>query len=198
MNEIYWIGDRFHCNDEKLEIAHQLVLESQLNAKRICEQMQRLGFDLDTICLDIYPRKPFPEGLSFYPKGLSFDKDGFTMKDQGIGFNICLNLIGYAIATRNSDMELRIYSGSFQQALHPLLYKTLRGSFDQTRLSNVYKDCLYSTNSAYLKCTVNPMVSCNKCEESPQWFKDSRFEWIEISDWRHILKYREVRDTTRF
>lgn len=185
--EIYWLGDHFHCNNEKLEAAHQLILESKLNAKHICKQMQNLGFDLEMISLDLYPRLPFPDGLTFYPKGLSISSNGFTVNEMGTGFNICFNLIGYAVAASN----LRIYGGSFQRYLHPLLYKHLGDYFKSNALS-VYKDCPYFANSEYLKCTVNPSTPCKQCEEAPQSFRNTSIEWIELGAWQHILKYQEI------
>ena len=195
--EIYWSGDRFHCTNEKLEAAHQLILESQLNAKHICKQMQNLGFDLDTICVDIFPKKLFPEGLSFYPKALSICEDGFTIKEQGTGFDICFNLIGYAVAVNNLGLTLRIYGGSFQCCLHPLLYKALTDYF-QNESIDAYKKCPYFANSPYLKCTVNPAISCKQCDESPQLFKNTSLEWVELGTWQHILKYQEIDCTYSF
>ena len=190
-SDIYWLGDRFHCSNERLEAAHQLVLESELNFKHICTQMQNLGFDLDTICIDIFPRKPFPDGLSFYPKSLSIDHDGFTMKQQGTGFNICFNLIGYAIAASNLDMTLRIYGNSFQGCLHPLLRRHLEDYFKSDD-NTVHKKCPYFADSEYLKCTVNPSTPCKQCDEAPQLFRDSSIEWIELGTWQHILKYQNM------
>jgi hypothetical protein len=190
-SEIYWLGDRFHCNNEKLEAAHELVLESNSNAKHICEKMQNLGFDLDTICVDIFPKKPFPKGLSFYPKTLSIFEDGFTIEQQGTGFNVCFNLIGYAVAANGLGLALRIYGGSFQGCLHPLLYKALESYF-QSGSIGIYKECPYFANSEYLKCTVNPAIPCKQCDESPQLFKNAAIEWIKLGTWQHILKYQEL------
>ena len=189
--EIYWLGDRFHCSDEKLEAAHQLILESKLNAKHICKQMQNLGFDLEMISLDLYPRPPFPDGLTFYPKGLSISSNGFTMKEQGTGFNICFNLIGYAVAANNLGLVLKIYGGSFQSLLHPLLYKVLGNHF-KSNPSKVYKECPYFANSEYLKCTVNPSIPCKQCDELPQSLRNTSIEWVEFGTWQHILKYQDM------
>lgn len=190
-SEIYWLGDRFHCTNEKLEAAHELILESKLNAKHICQQMQSLGFDLDGICLDLCPRLPFPDGLTFYPKWLSMKARGFTMKEQGTGFNICFNLIGYGVAANNLGLVLKIYGGSFQDCFHPLLYKTLENCF-QSNPSKVYEECPYFSNSEYLKCTVNPSIPCKQCDELPQSLKNTAIEWVGLGTWQHILKYQEM------
>jgi hypothetical protein len=191
-SEIYWLGDRFHCNHDKLEAAHQLVLESKLNAKHICEQMQNLGFDLEVICRDIFPRKqPFLESLTFYPKNLPVVCKGFTIKEMGVGFNICFNLIGYAVAASNLGVALRIYGGSFQHCLHPLLYKHLADYF-QSDSVDTYKKCIYFADSPHLKCTVNPSTPCKQCDEAPQLFKSTSIEWVELGTWQHILKHKEL------
>jgi hypothetical protein len=190
-SEIYWLGDRFHCTDEKLEAAHQRILESKLNSENVCKQMQNLGFDLEMICLDLYPRKPFPDGLSFYPKGLPIARNGFTIKEMGTGFNICFNLIGYAVAANNLGLTLKIYGGSFQSCLHPLLYKVLAKHF-RSNPSKVYKECPYFANSEYVKCTVNPSIPCKQCDELPQALKNSSIEWVELGTCQHVLKYQEI------
>lgn len=190
-DEIYWLGDRFHCTNERLESEHKRILESKLNSKHICQQMQNLGFDLEVICLDLFPRKPFPDGLTFYPKGLPISSNGFTMEQQGTGFNICFNLIGYAVAANSLGLALRIYGGSFQGCLHPLLYRALENYF-RSNPSKVYTECPYFANSEYLKCTVNPSVPCKQCDELPQHLKNTSIEWIQLGNWRHILKYQDV------
>ncbi len=192
MIEIYWLGDRFHCTDKKLEATHQLVLESKSNSKHICQKMQNLGFDLEIICRDIFPRnQPFLENLTFYPKNLPVVCKGFTIKEMGTGFNVCFNLIGYALAANNLGIALRIYGGSFQGCLHPLLYKALENYFLSEGIE-VYKQCPYFADSQYLKCTVNPAIPCKQCNESPQLFKTTAFEWIKLGTWQHILKYQDV------
>ena len=191
-SEIYWLGDHFHCNNKRLAAAHQLVLESKLNAKHICEQMQNLGFDLEVICRDIFPRKqPFLESLTFYPKNLPVVCKGFTIKEMGTGFNVCFNLIGYVVAANNLGIGLRIYGGSFQGCLHPLLYKALENYF-QGESTNIYKKCPYFADSPYLKCTVNPAIPCKQCDESPQLFKNTSLKWIRLGTWLHILKYQDL------
>jgi hypothetical protein len=187
MIEIYWLGDRFHCTDKKLEATHQLVLESKSNSKHICQKMQNLGFDLEIICRD----KPFLENLTFYPKNLPVVCKGFTIKEMGTGFNVCFNLIGYAMAANNLGIALRIYGGSFQRCLHPLLYRALEDYF-QSESIDVYKQCPYFADSQYLKCTVNPAIPCKQCNESPQLFKTTAFEWIKLGTWQHILKYQDI------
>ena len=179
MSEIYWVKNRFYCDDQKLDAAHQLTLESELNARRICLEMQNLGFDLEVICLDLLPEKSFPEGLSFYPKGLPITKEGFTLQQQGTGFNICFNLIGYTLAASSLGLPLRIYGGSFCGQLHTLLYKSLVDYFTSENI-NVYAKCPYFADSQYLKCTVNPAIPCKQCDEAPETFKNQCFEWIEL------------------
>jgi hypothetical protein len=187
MIEIYWLGDRFHCTDKKLEATHQLVLESKSNSKHICQKMQNLGFDLEGIALELFPERQ----LFFYPKGLRISDNGFTIKEMGTGFNVCFNLIGYAMAANNLGIALRIYGGSFQGCLHPLLYKALEDYF-QSESIDVYKQCPYFADSLYLKCTVNPTAPCKQCNESPQLFKTTAFEWIKLGTWQHILKYQDI------
>jgi hypothetical protein len=187
MIEIYWLGDRFHCDNEKLEASHELVLESNQNAKKLIQQMNNLGFDLEGIALELFPERQ----LFFYPKNLPVVCKGFTIKEMGTGFNICFNLIGYALAANNLGIALRIYGGSFQGCLHPLLYKALENYF-QSESIDVYKQCPYFADSQYLKCTVNPAIPCKQCNESPQLFKTTAFEWIKLGTWQHILKYRDI------
>ena len=187
MIEIYWLGDRFHCTDKKLEATHQVMLESKSNSKHICQKMQNLGFDLEGIALELFPERQ----LFFYPKGLRISDNGFTIKEMGSGFNVCFNLIGYALAANNLGIALRIYGGSFQGCLHPLLYKALEDYF-QSESIDVYKQCPYFADSLYLKCTVNPTAPCKQCNESPQLFKTTAFEWIKLGTWQHILKYQDI------
>ena len=192
MIEIYWLGDRFHCTDKQLEATHQLVLESKSNSKHICQKMQNLGFDLEIICRDIFPRnQPFLKNLTFYPKNLPVVCEGFTIKEMGTGFNVCFNLIGYAMAANNLGITLRIYGGSFQRCLHPLLYRALEDYFLSESIE-VYKQCPYFADSQYLKCTVNPAIPCKKCDESSQQFKNTSLEWIQLGNWQHILKYQDI------
>jgi hypothetical protein len=186
-DEIYWLGDRFHCTNDKLEAAHELILESNQNAKKLIQQMNNLGFDLEGIALELFPERK----LFFYPKGLRISHNGFTIKEMGTGFNICFNLIGYAVAANSLGLALRIYGGSFQGCLHPLLYRALENYF-QSNPSKVYKECPYFANSEYLKCTVNPTVPCKQCDELPQHLKNTSIEWIQLGNWRHILKYQDV------
>jgi hypothetical protein len=187
MIEIYWLGDRFHCTNDKLEAAHELVLESNQNAKKLIQQMNALGFDLKGIALELFPERQ----LFFYPKGLRISDNGFTIKEMGTGFNVCFNLIGYALAANNLGIALRIYGGSFQGCLHPLLYRALEDYF-QSESIDVYKQCPYFADSQYLKCTVNPTAPCKQCDESPQQFKNTSIEWIQIGAWQHILKYQDI------
>jgi hypothetical protein len=113
------------------------------------------------------------------------------MEQQGTGFNICFNLIGYAVAANSLGLALRIYGGSFQGCLHPLLYKALENCFPSEGI-DVYKQCPYFVDSPYLKCTVNPTTPCKQCDESPQLFKNTSIEWIQLGNWQHMLKYQDV------
>lgn len=192
-HDIYWLGDRFHCSNEYLEVAHDLILESKLNAKHICKVMQILGFDLEMICLELTPKRQ----LFFYPNGLPITKEGFTIKEMGTGFNICFNLIGYVRAAMSLGVALRVYSGSFETCLHPLLYRSLTDYF-QSDIIGVYKQCIYFADSEYLKCTVNPSTPCRQCEEAPTSFKNTSIEWVCLGTWQHILKYREVEKHINF
>jgi hypothetical protein len=149
--------------------------------------MNNLGFDLEGIALELFPERQ----LFFYPKGLRISDNGFTIKEMGTGFNVCFNLIGYALAANNLGIALRIYGGSFQGCLHPLLYKALENYF-QSESIDVYKQCPYFADSQYLKCTVNPAIPCKQCNESPQQFKNTSIEWIQIGAWQHVLKYQDV------
>ncbi len=187
MIEIYWLSDRFHCTNDKLEAAHELVLESNQNTKKLIQQMNNLGFDLEGIALELFPERQ----LFFYPKGLRISDNGFTIKEMGTGFNVCFNLIGYALATNNLGIALRIYGGSFQGCLHPLLYKALEDYFLSESIE-VYKQCPYFADSQYLKCTVNPTIPCKQCDESPQLFKNTSIEWIQLGNWQHMLKYQDI------
>lgn len=186
-NEIYWQNDHFHCTNEKLEAAHQLILESKLNSKKLCQQMQNLGFDIEGICLELFPERK----LFFYPKGLKISHNGFTIKEMGTGFNVCFNLIGYAVAANSLGLSLRIYGGSFQSCLHPLLYKALEDYFLSESIG-IYKECPYFANSEYLKCTVNPAIPCKQCEEAPPSFRNTSLEWIRLGTWQDVLKCQDV------
>jgi hypothetical protein len=75
MNKIHWQRDRFHCDNEKLEAAHELVLESKLNSSQICKQMRNMGFDVDKV-VATFPSKVFPDNLVFYLENFSLSQEG--------------------------------------------------------------------------------------------------------------------------
>ncbi len=178
VNEIYWNDDHFCCSNPELEARCHLELASWLNSARVCKYMQSLGFDVEIIAVTLFPEKPFPKNLEFYPKGLQMSSKGFSIEDMGSGFAICFELIGYVLAAKALGGGLQIYGGSFQSLLHPVLYSFLSVSLF-SKENSVYRDCPYFSGSEYLKCAINPSLPCSECEESPVSFFGRNFEWIK-------------------
>jgi hypothetical protein len=187
VNEIYWDGDRFCCNNPEMEAAHQIKLASKLNSALVCKYMQSCGFDIEIIAVTLSPGRQFPENLEFYPRGLRMSEQGFSLGDMGSGFAICFGLIGYVLASQDFGGSLRVYGGSFRGLLHPNLYSFLSIVFS-SKENKVYKKCPYFSGSEYLKCAINPSLPCSECKESPDSFRGRNLEWTEECNRTHKVK----------
>jgi len=81
----------------------------------------------------------------------------FPIEDEGTGFTILFNLIGYVLTGK----DLLIMENSFCRQLPSTLWKEIKNAFERRKATCKWMSPI--DVRPYLKCAVNPLGDCNNC-----------------------------------